>query len=107
VVEYFTEHGCDLAFGRAMNAGVGTGLFPPIEIRLRCFQALEAQGSGRTEFLRTTGIFSTDGVVQDSRDAQEPESSGSPGQDGGVYFTSSTSCSLKDLCPFLLAITTM
>jgi hypothetical protein len=39
------------------------------------------QGSGRTEFLRTTGIFSTDGVVKDSCDAQKPESSGFPGQE--------------------------
>src|SRR5215470_19751534 len=38
---FFEEHGYNLAFGRAMNAGVGPGLFPAIEICLRLFQALE------------------------------------------------------------------
>jgi hypothetical protein len=32
---FFNEHRFDLAFGRAMDAGVGPLLFPPIEISLR------------------------------------------------------------------------
>src|SRR5262252_7342491 len=39
---FFEEHGYDLAFGRAMNACVGPGLFPAVEICLRFFQTLEA-----------------------------------------------------------------
>jgi hypothetical protein len=39
---FFEEHGCDLAFGCAMDAGIGPALFPAVEIRLRFFEALEA-----------------------------------------------------------------
>ena len=40
---FFGEHGRDLPFRRAMDARVGPALFPAIQIRLRFFQALEAQ----------------------------------------------------------------
>ena len=39
---FVEEHGYDLAVGRAMNACVGPGLFPTVEIRLRFLQTLEA-----------------------------------------------------------------
>src|SRR5262250_799145 len=39
----FCKHGGNLAFGGAVNAGVGPALFPAIEIGLGFFQTLEAQ----------------------------------------------------------------
>jgi hypothetical protein len=39
---FFGEHDGDLALGRAMDARIGPLLFPPIQIRLCFFQALEA-----------------------------------------------------------------
>jgi hypothetical protein len=45
---FFGEHGRDLAFRGAMNAGVGPLLFPPVEIRLCFFQAFEAHSFERS-----------------------------------------------------------
>ncbi len=39
----FGKHGSDLAFGGAMNAGIGPALFPAIQVGLSFFQALESQ----------------------------------------------------------------
>ena len=39
----FREHGGDLPFGGAVNAGVGPALFPAIQVGLGFFQTLEAQ----------------------------------------------------------------
>ena len=39
---FFGEHGCDLPFGGAVNAGVSPALLPLIQVGLRFFQAFEA-----------------------------------------------------------------
>ena len=36
-----SEHGRDLAFGGAVNAGVGPALFPAVQIGLRFFETFE------------------------------------------------------------------
>jgi hypothetical protein len=50
---FLGEHGCDLAFGGAVDAGVGPALFPVIEVGLGLFQALEALPLERS-FLRVS-----------------------------------------------------
>jgi len=43
----FGEHGGDLTFGGAVNAGIGPALFPMVEIALRLLQAFEAESFER------------------------------------------------------------
>jgi len=50
---FFCEHGRDLPFGGALDAGIGAVGLPMIQIGLRFFQALEAFSLERS-FLRVT-----------------------------------------------------
>src|SRR4051794_5457039 len=47
---FFYKHRCHLPLSGAVNACIGPPLFPTIQIRLRLFQALEAQPFQRCLF---------------------------------------------------------